>query len=593
MAKSSTWFLIIFLLGLAIATPLFSHAQKAKKIEILNANSLEYDETSGVRAKKLIGDLRFKSDSVLMYCDSAYLYDDRRLEAWGNVRINQGDTMNLYGDSLFYNSETKLARVRGDVRLINPDFTLTTRYLDFNRETDMAYYLGGGEIIGKKERNNLTSGIGYFYPKQNQFFFKDSVVLINEDYTIKSDTLQYNTNSEITRFFGPSTIESKDNFIYCENGWYDTRNERSEFVGNAWLETNKRRIEGDSIYYDRGKGFGEAFGNVSVVDTIQDVILEGEYTIYYEKDSTTLITGNALLKQLFDKDSLYLHADTLFATWDSTRTHRVLHAFHHVKFFKADMQGKCDSLVFSNADSTIQMFRAPIIWSDQNQITADSLTIKNHGGKIQWMKMNRNAFIVSQEDSTSFNQISGQNMLGHFTKNELRKVDVFGNGETIYFPIEKDEVFGMNVAECSDMIILIDSNQVQKITFLNSPKASLIPIEDVKQNERFLEGYAWQDSLRPRYKEDVFYWGPVPDSVKLAQDAAQLVADSLWREQKIKELDERNRIDSIPGIPKEIPRKPKGLKKDKMGKGNKNATAPDESNDEAIRKKKDKMGKKE
>lgn len=504
---------LLFCCLLAVVS-VHSYGQEAKKIKLLNANSLEVDPS--INANKLIGDVIFKHEEALMYCDSAYLFPNNSMKAWGTVRVKQGDSLLLIGDSLHYLGDKRLARIRGRVLVKNSDMTLRTNYLDYDRNKDMAYYLGGGQIVNSAERNTLTSNIGYFFTKENRFFFKDSVRLVNPDYTIESDTLMYNTQSEITYFYGPTRIQSDDNLITCNRGWYDTRNDRSEFSGRAWITSNASRIGGDSVYYDRKQGIGKAYGNVTMIDSTQDLVLHGDYTVYDEKDSTSLITGKrAQMIQLVDADSLYLHADTLFAGWDTSRKHRVVHAWYHVKFFKPDMSGRCDSLVFSNADSTIQLFRQPIIWSDENQITSDSLVIKNYDGKVHWMRMTRNAFIASSEDSLQYNQISGKNMLGHFKDGKLRRVDVLGNGQTIYYATEEDgELIGLNRSDCANMNIYIDSNTVSRIAFLNKPTATLYPLKEITPDLRKLERFAWHDSLRPYHPEHTFYWGAIPDSLK-------------------------------------------------------------------------------
>ena len=473
---------------------------------------LEYDESKGVKAKRLTGNVGFKHEGALLYCDSAYLYSKTNsMDAWGNVRVKQGDTLNMYGDSLMYDGNTRLARLRGNVRVIDKDMHLTTDYLDYDRKKEMAYYIGGGKIISKKDRNNLTSNVGYYYPKTKQFFFKDSVVLINPEYEIRSDTLMYHTRSEVTWFYGPTTIKSKDNLIYCENGWYNTFNNTAQFNKNAWIESDNQRIEGDSIFYDRNKGIGEAFGNIAIIDTVQDIIITGDYTINNEHDSISLITGHAMLTQIFEHDSLFLHADTLLSVYDSTRQHKLMHAFHHVKFYKPGLQGKCDSLIFSDADSTIWLFRDPVLWADENQMTADHIEIRMFDGEIQDLRLDNNAFIVSEEDSALYNQIKGKYMFGYFKENKLYKIDVTGNGQTVYYATEEDgKMIGVNRADCSDLVIYVDSNKVDKILFLKEPSAILYPIGKAAKSEIILEGLNWRGNIRPRKKEDIFIWETVP-----------------------------------------------------------------------------------
>jgi len=230
---------------------IFSFAQKSSQIEILNANTLEYEDMKGIKVKRLIGDVQLKHDNALMFCDTALIYSNSNtMDAFGHVRMVQGDSLQLFGDSLKYNGNTKIAILRGAIRLINNDVTLTTNYLDYNRNDNVAYYYGGGTMINQKENNTLTSEQGYYYSNGEAFYFKKDVVLVNPEYRIEADTLNYNSASEIVNFLGPTTITSKDNFIYTENGWYNTVTNKSKFYKNAYLFSEKKRIEGDTLYYD-------------------------------------------------------------------------------------------------------------------------------------------------------------------------------------------------------------------------------------------------------------------------------------------------------------------------------------------------------
>ncbi|MEM9024170.1 MAG: OstA-like protein, partial [Bacteroidota bacterium] len=367
--------------------------EKPQKIEIKQAGSLRYDDSKGIKAQRLVDDVIFKTQNALMYCDSAYLYSDaNRLEAFGNVRITEGDSIELRGDTMYYDGNTDLSQVRGNITLEDNNTLLTTRYLDYNGQTDMVYYLGGGRIVNKSSTDTLTSTYGYYFPKQKTYYFKDSVVMRTPAYTIHCDTMQYNTLTEITRFFGPTNITGDSSNIYCERGWYDPKNDRAMFKQHAYIQRNAQELAGDSVFYNRATGIGEAFGNVAIRDTVENFIVKGDWGINYEKDSLSIVTGHAELIQVFARDSLFLHADTLYSSFDSTRQHRIIQAYHGVRFFKPDLQGKCDSLVFSNADTTIRMYVDPVIWSDANQLTADTIILRNRDGELDRMWMDHNAF---------------------------------------------------------------------------------------------------------------------------------------------------------------------------------------------------------
>ncbi|HET6244516.1 MAG: organic solvent tolerance protein OstA [Bacteroidetes bacterium] len=494
--------------------PFCVFSQKVTKIELLGANSLEYDEKLGKNVRRLLGNVRFKHDDVLMNCDSAYLYSETNsLDAFSNIYINQGDTVHIYGDKLKYMGNSRKAEILNNVRLVDNDMTLTSNNLTYDMKKDIGFYTGGGKMVSAKNNNTLTSNIGYYYSKPKNFFFKDSVVLINPEYEIYSDTLKFNTVSEIAYFFGPTNIYSKENQIYCENGWYDTKNDLSKFKKNSFLLTSEQKLQGDSLYYDRKTGIGQVYSNVIITDTVNKFIINGDYAIHYEHKDQSTITGKPVLTMTFEKDSLFLHADTLFAEMDSTGVHRIVHAYHHSKFYKNDMQGVCDSLVYTLSDSTIRLYIQPVLWSTENQMTAEFISIKTADGKIDHMVMDVNAFIVSQEDTVKyFNQIKGKNIVASFHENALNKVKVTGNGETIYFTREDNgDLFGVNKAISSDLLIYMKENAIEKISFINKPEATLFPIEDVTATELELKDFQWREDQRPKTKEDIFVRNILPE----------------------------------------------------------------------------------
>jgi lipopolysaccharide export system protein LptA len=371
----------------------------------------------------------------------------------------------------------------------------------------MGSYYGGGTIVSNKNNINLKSNQGYYYTQSKEFFFKDKVVLKHPQYEMFSDTLKYNTFTEITYFYGPTKIISDSNLIYCENGWYDTRKDISQYSKNAYLFSKEQKLFGDSLHYDRKLGVGKAFKNITIIDTVQKIMVNGNYAIHYEKENRSIVTGKAMLTLMFDSDSLFLHADTLLSIFDSTQTHRTLFAYHKVKFFKNDMQGKCDSLVYTFQDSLIRLFNDPILWSDENQLTAEYIEIKMHDGKAEQLEMKNTAFIITQEDTIKFNQIKGKNMTGYFENNQLSFVDVREDGETVYYAKEDNGSYiGVNKAASENIRIYLEDKVVNKITFLKKPKATLFPLDQVKAEELILSGFNWRSTIRPKTKEEIFLW---------------------------------------------------------------------------------------
>ncbi len=487
--------------------------KKKSKIEILHANDLFFDEENGVKAKRLIGDVKIKYEKTIMTCDSAFVFSaSNSMKAFGNVHIKDKEgAMDLYGDSLFYDGEKKLTQVRGKVVVETPDMELRTRFLDFDRQKDYGYYWNGGLIYLNDKSDTLTSKLGHFYNASNEIHFKDSVRLRSADYKIQSDTMHHNTKTEKTSFFGPSTITSVDNFIYTEKGWSNNKTGASEFTTNSFILTDDQQIWGDSILYNQKTEIAELFQNVVMLDTVNSFIVEGDYVLHNQADSTSLVIGEPLLTQMFDEDSLFLHADTIYSEFDSTRQFRRIQAYKKAQFYKSDMQGKCDSLVFRDEDSSIVLFYDPILWSDDNQITADYIQIFRANGSLDRMVMNDNGFINSLEDSTvqfpMYNQIKGDSMVGVFDSSALKKVFVRHSGIAIYWAKEDTSGYiGMNKANAEYMTIILDSNAVEEIILKQNPDATLYPIKDITPRMQYLKNFEWRGSERPNKKQDVYNW---------------------------------------------------------------------------------------
>jgi len=514
-------FLLFFVAQISVG-----YTQKAAKIEILNANSLEYDESTGKKAKKLIGNVQLKHDDALMFCDSAYVFSETNtMNAYSNVKITQGDSLQLFGDSLIYDGNTKKAILRGNIRLVNKDITLTTQFLDYDRTTNVAYYYNGGKMISRGDQDTLTSQKGHYHSESQAVFFKENVILKNPQYTIFSDTLKYQSQTETVFFLGPTTIKSNQNLIYTENGWYNTTTNISEFYGNSYLYSENRFIYGDTIYYNRNVGVGKITCHAIIQDTTARLEIHGDDVIMFEQKDSAIITKEALLMQFMDNDTLFMHADTfkiyttyqpvisqdsLAITQDTARvdTVRNLLAYHNAKFFKSDMQGKADSIVYNFADSTVNFYVEPVIWSNENQLTADFIYLLLSNKEIHSIYMKENAFIISKADSIlpNFNQIKGENMVGYFVEKKLHKIEVNKQAETIFFAKDDDEKYiGVNKASGNNMLIFLAENTLKSITFIKDPEGVFYPIKEPSPKDLILKGFNWNDSEKPKSKFDVFY----------------------------------------------------------------------------------------
>jgi lipopolysaccharide export system protein LptA len=507
-----------------LLTPAWSQStlkvEKGKQINLRHANSLK---GSPKGYQRLLGNVEFEQQGMVMTCDSAHFFNEANsLNAFGHVHIQQGDSLNIYGDVLKYNGNERKAELTKNVRMIDADMTLTTDAIVYDLNEKVASYSSGGKIINKE--NVLTSQIGAYSTQAKVLTFKKNVVLVNPQYVMKCDTLRYHPLSKTSYFLGPTTIQATNNsnFIYCENGFYDSENDVCQFQKNAYIITKDQTLKGDSIWYNRKLGLGKAMKNVEIIDTVQKITIRGELAIHNELTNISLITDHALFIQSFTKDSLFLHADTLksITIYDSTaydpkkkrdpadtlvkEPQKIILGYHNVRFYKTDLQGKCDSLAWTSSDSTMRLFNDPVLWSGGNQLTAEKVSIITHHGEILQLNMDNNAFIVSEEDSTRFNQIKGKKMTGYFVKNELNKIYVEGNGQTLYYAKDKGVIMGVNRADCSSLLIRIAEQDVQSITFYNHPEATLYPPLDLPPKEALLKDFRWRAREQPLSVQDLF-----------------------------------------------------------------------------------------
>ncbi len=497
-------YLILFVV---IVLPQALTAQTKSKILIQNSNEFRIERDINPDITKFIGDVYLTHQNLKMYCDSAYQYDNKNeIEAFGNVHIINADTIHIYGDYLKYSGDTRQAALKNNITLKNQSVKLTTDKLDYDMNLNMGYYDQGGTIVDST--NVLTSLIGRYYTEQNLLFFKDDVVLVNPDYTLYSDTLQYHTESKIIYILGPTRIESDKETLYSESGWYNTQTGISHLLKNNKINRDDYEVKGDRIHLDKNNELAMIYRNVELQDTLNKLIARGHYLEMHKDTEEAFLTDSTLFIHVNAKDSLFLHSDTIRFEKDSNNFKRVL-AYHKVKFFRKDLQGKCDSLSYSLIDSTMRMFNKPVVWAQGNQISADSISVETQKNVVKYLHFRSNAFLCSKEDTTLYNQIKGRNMLGHVNNNHLDKLDIIGNGETLYFPRDDSGIIiGMNVAKSSEITIHIKKQKIDRILFTKKPDGNMYPLFDIVNQKRFLKDFKWLENLQPKTKDDIFIWEP-------------------------------------------------------------------------------------
>ena len=490
-------------------------------VYLIHSNSLNFDEKRLPDAQILRGDVIFRHDEALMYCDSAYFFDKQNsLHAFSNVRFVQGDTLFGYGDALYYDGNTKIARIRNNVKLVHFETVLTTDSLNYNRKADLAYYFSGGKIVDNL--NTLTSIWGQYHPQSKQAEFRHDVVLVNPNFTLTSDTLKYNTESHVADIVGPTTIVyEEETTILSTNGKYNTETEQSELYDRSRVIHNDgKQMTGDTIFYDKKVGFGRVWGNMEMKDSAQMATLYGNYGEMYEEDSRGFATDSALMIDWSDEDNYgYIHADTLFTedvhyryidslsldTIGIDTVYKRIRAHHGVRVYREDMQAVCDSLVYNDLDSVMTMYTEPVCWNNENQISADSIEIFMKDGKIDYAKGTGAALTVKQETDQYFDQMSGKVMKAYIRDGELKQVDVSGNAETIFYPKEDNGDFiGMNTTQSSNVQIFFVNEEVEHVLFTTSTTGTMYPLNQIPSGADRLHAFFWATQERPLKPGDVF-----------------------------------------------------------------------------------------
>ena len=470
---------------------------KKTKVYLIHSNTLSFDKAVKPDAQILNGDVCFRHDSSYMYCDSAYFFEQTNsLEAFSNVRMEQGDTLFVYGDYLFYDGNTQVAYLRENVRMENGQVTLFTDSLNYERIPNIGYYFEGGLIVDSL--NQLSSFYGQYSPETKLAVFNDSVQVENPDFTLYSDTLHYDTESKVATILGPSVIVSDSGTIHTSRGWYDTVNNASLLLDQSQVESGEKILIGDSIFYNRDTGMGEVYGNMSLIDTAQHVTLQGEYGYYNEQTGYAFATDSARFLEYSQGDTLFLHADTLqMVTVDSV--YREIKAYYGVRFYRTDMQGVCDSMQFNTRDSVLYMY------TEQYQLYGDTIAIYMNDSTIEYAHVIQFAFAAQHVDSSYYNQLKGNDLKAYFEGQAVHQIDVAGNAESIFYPLEKDGAkVGMNETKSGFLTIWVKDNKLDKLKIWPSPVGSMTPIPDLKPDQKMLKDFYWFDYLRPKNRDDIY-----------------------------------------------------------------------------------------
>lgn len=507
-------FCILCLFGLYAATAAndedTEREKSDSKVILLHTDKLTFDQYRHPGAQILTGNVQFQHEGVLMYCDSACFYEaTNSFDAFGHVKMVQGDTLDLVGDVLLYNGLEQLARVRHNVVLTHRESQLYTDSLDYDRLYELGYFFEGGKLVDKD--NVLTSDWGQYSPPTRQAVFNYNVKLVNPKFTLISDTLNYNTRTSMAEIVGPSNIDSGDNHIYSESGFYNTQTEEAILLDRSIVTNKGRKMVGDSLYYDSTTGIGEGFGNAVYTDEVNKNMLLGNYCFYNDSTGYAMATDSAVAIDYSQQDTMYMHADTfkLYTFYMGTDTmYREVRGYHKVRSFRTDVQSVCDSLVFNTQDSCITMYRDPIVWNAGQQVLGEVIKIYLNDSTIERIHVIDQTLSVERIDSVHYNQVAGKEMISYFRDGEMHETWVQGNVYVDYYMFDDDSLMiGMNYTETSELKLFMKDRKMDKI-WMPASTGVIYPIVMIPPSRLYLSNFAWFDYIRPQNKDDIFIWRP-------------------------------------------------------------------------------------
>ncbi len=477
---------------------------KQTLIYLERSDVVRFDNENLPDIQVLVGNVLLRHDDVYLYCDSAHLNQkSNSFKAFGHVKIEQGDSLEIYSKRLNYNGNTKIGHLYHNVKMINGEVTLYTDTLIYNREKNLGYYTCGGKLVDSL--NTLVSKHGYYYSNTKIAEFKYNVVGVNSNSTIESDTLTYSTETKIATILGPTYIHHSDStIIYSELGWYNSETDQSQLLKESLINHgNGKSLAGDTIFYDKAIGVGEAFQNVILKDSLNKINLYGHYGYYKEDGEIGIITDSAMMVEFSQQDTTYIHGDTLYS-YAVDNEEKMTLAYRNVRLFNNEFQGVCDSLTFCSTDSILHLMQMPIVWNENQQITGDTIHIYPKDSTVDHMHVVNNAMMIQEEDTIHYNQISGKEIIVYIVNEKLNHVDISGNVESIFFPNDQGELIGMNTIKSSYMTVYFQEGELERFVVFPSPTAIMYPMSQINKNMLYLPNYTWQINTRPTSKDDIF-----------------------------------------------------------------------------------------
>ena len=486
-----------------------------KHADMLRFN--QYGEHAG--AQILNGNVAFLHKGALLTCDSAYFYQESNsFKAFGHVKMRQGDTLSLTSDYAFYDGDNQMAEARHNVLLRHRGTKLYTDSLNYDRLYNIGYFFEGGKMV---DRNNvLVSDWGEYDTETRKAVVNYNVNLRNPKFTLTTDTLHYDTRTSLANIVGPSVIRSKESVIHTSDGYYNTNTGRARLYGRSTMSNKGKEITGDSLFYDEKRGISQGYRNVIYKDTQKKNELHCNYLWYNEKNGFAFATENPVMMEYSQKDTLFVHSDTIKVITYHLNTdsvYRTAHCYNKVRAFRNDVQAVCDSLVYNTKDSCMTMYRDPIAWSGDRQLLGEEIQVFMKDSTIDRAHIINQALTAElMPDKDHYQQLSSKEMFAYFTKGQITQTEAIGNVRSIYYPVDdKDStLMGLVYIETDTMKMFMRDRQLQKI-WTSKTDGTWYPMTQIPPERYKLDGFTWFDYIRPINKDDIYEWRGKKDGTQL------------------------------------------------------------------------------
>lgn len=482
-----------------------------ERVYLKHADMLRYNQFGeNAGAQVLNGNVSFLHKGAVLTCDSAYFYQETNsFKAFGHVKMRQGDTLSLTSDYAFYDGDNQMAEARYNVLLRHRATKLYTDSLNYDRLYNVGYFFEGGKMIDKD--NVLVSDWGEYDTETRKAVFNYNVRLRNPKFTLTTDTLHYDTRTSLANIVGPSVIRSKESVIHTSDGSYNTNTGRARLYGRSTMTNKGKEITGDSLFYDEKRGISQGYRNVIYKDTEKKNELHCNYLWYNEKNGFALATDNPVMLEYSQKDTLFVHSDTIKVITYHLNTdsvYRTAHCYNKVRAFRTDVQAVCDSLVYNTRDSLMTMYRDPIVWSGDRQLLGEEIQVFMRDSTVDRAHIINQALTAElMPDKEHFQQLSSREMFAYFTKGQISQTEATGNVRSVYYPIDdKDStLMGLVYMETDTMRMYMRDRQLQKI-WTSKTDGTWYPMTQIPPERYRLEDFAWFDYIRPTGKDDIYEW---------------------------------------------------------------------------------------